>query len=772
MAFSGLNGRPRVISWRLAAILGLSVASCTWAQAADSGQSAQTADKAAQMKTDHSAFSSDNPFAKESTLPFHAPPFDKIEDSDFMPAIDEGMRRQAAEVDKIANNSAAPTFDNTIVALEKSGALLDRTTLAFFALTGANTDDTLQHVEQVEAPRMAAHQDSIYLNDKLFKRVATLYDKRDSLDLDPESQRLLGKYYDAFVHAGAKLSDADKAKLRDINKQLSSLSATFTQKLLAANKDHSPVFDDKSDLAGLTSAEIDSAAASAKDNGAKGQYRLPLQNTTQQPELAQMTNRDAREKLFDASWNRTEHGDKDDTRDTIETMAKLRAEKAKLLGYDDFAAYKLYDQMAKTPNAAIDFMHRLAKPAVARANAEADDLQAEIKADGKDFQLQPWDWNYYAEKLRKKRYDLDESEIKPYFELDNVLKNGVFYAAHKLYGLSFKERHDIPVYNPDVRVFTVLDADGSKLGLFYADYFKRENKNGGAWMSNFVNQSHLLGTKPVIYNVANFSKPPKGEPALLSYDDVITMFHEFGHALHGFFADTEYPRLSGTSTPRDFVEFPSQFNEHWAKVPEVFDHYAVNYKTGKPMPDALKAKLKKSADFNQGYAMTELISAALLDMAWHTIPADADKKDADAFQTQALKDAGVYLPNKVPPRYRSSYFQHIWGNGYAAGYYAYLWTQMLADNGFDWFENHGGLTRKNGDRFRKMILSIGDTQDLQEAYDNWLGHKPTIEPMLKSRGLAGDDSDSDSKASSDTSADKADDASSSDAQSTEDQAST
>lgn len=681
-------------------------------------------------------FDSENPLAKESGLPFQAPVFDRISDEDFQPAIETGIKRQKREVARIAHNDAKPTFENTIAALEKSGRLLERTLNVFNALAGANTNKALQRVERIAAPKLAEHTDTIYLNTALFERVARLYETRDTRDLGPEQQRLLTHYYKKFVHHGARLSAADKNRLRDINQQLSSKSTEFTQRLLAANKAQSPVFQDKTMLAGLPKQRIQAAARSAADNGIEDGYRISLQNTTQQPQLADMTHRGAREKLFKASWLRAQRGDANDTRELIRTLAALRADKAALMGYETFADYKLYDQMAKTPEAAIDFMQRLSKPAVTRANAEAADLQNAIRAAGKDFKLEPWDWNFYTEKLRKKRYDLDESEIKPYFALDNVLEKGVFHAAHELYGLRFTERDDLPVYHPDVRVYTVHDADGSKLGLFYADYFKRDNKRGGAWMSNFVDQSTLLGTQPVIYNVCNFAKPAPGDPALLSYDDVITMFHEFGHALHGFFANTTYPSLSGTATPRDFVEFPSQFYEHWATVPAVFDRYALHYKTGKPMPAALKDKLMAAADFNQGYGMTELISAALLDMAWHTLPNDAVVEDTEAFQQHALREAGVYLPHKVPPRYSSSYFQHIWGNGYSAGYYAYLWTQMLADNGFDWFKAHGGLTRENGDRFRRMILSIGNTRDLKAAYVDWLGHEPDITPMLQYRGLA------------------------------------
>jgi peptidyl-dipeptidase Dcp len=679
-----------------------------------------------------------NPFFHASTLPFQAPPFDKIKDADYQPAIEEGMKRQLAEIEKIADNPAAPTFENTYVAMEKSGVMLNRVMMVFGAVTAANTDDALQKVQQEEAPRLAAHEDAIYLNDKLFKRVEAVYDQRDTLKLDPESARLVEVVYRNFVHAGAKLSDADKARLKDLNKQESTLSTAFTNKLLAATKAAAPVFDDKSKLAGLSDAELAAALQAGKDRHLDGKYVLTLQNTTQQPELRDLSDRDTRHKLFEASWNRAEMGDANDTRKTIEQLAQIRAEQAKLLGFPNYAAWKLDDQMARTPATVMAFMDKLAPAAVARARREAADIQAQIDKDQKalkqpTFKLQPWDWDYYAEQVRKAKYDLDESQIKPYFELDNVLKNGVFYAANQLYGLTFKERKDIPVYQPDVRVFEVFDKDGKSLALFYCDYFKRDNKGGGAWMDNFVGQSKLLGTKPVIYNVANFAKPAAGQPALLSFDDVITMFHEFGHALHGMFADEEYPTLSGTNTARDFVEFPSQFNEHWASDPKVFANYAKNAK-GEPMPPALVEKMKKASMFNKGYDMTELVGAAMLDMNWHMLGADAPLQDADKFEAASLKKDGVDL-GYVPPRYRSSYFQHIWGNGYAAGYYAYLWTEMLADDAFVDFKDHGGLTRANGDRFRAMILSRGNTVELAKLYKDWRGQDPSIEPMLENRGL-------------------------------------
>jgi peptidyl-dipeptidase Dcp len=678
-------------------------------------------------------FGPGNPFYAPSTLPFHAPPFDKIKDSDYQPAMEAGMAQQLREIEAIANNPAPPTFENTLVAMEKSGQLLQRVMEAFDGVTGANTNPTLQEVRKIEAPKQAAHQDAIYLNDKLFQRVAAIYKGRESLHLDPESLRLVEVYHQKFVHAGANLSDADKAKLKKLNEEESTLSNAFSSKLLDATKDAAYFTTDKTSLAGLSDAQIAAAAQAAKGRGKEG-YVLPLQNTTQQPDLAMLSDRATRQALFEDSWNRAERGGANDTRETIARLAQLRAEKAKLLGYPSYAAWKLEDQMAKAPEAALNFMNALVPATTAKAAGEAKDIQAVIDAQHGNFTLQPWDWNFYAEQVRKARYDLDESQVKPYFELNNVLENGVFYAAHMLYGITFEERKDIPVYNPDVRVFEVFDVGHKPLALFYCDYFKRDNKNGGAWMSNFVGQSKLLGTLPVVYNVANFSKPAPGQPALISFTDVTTMFHEFGHALHGMFSDAEYPTLSGTHVPRDFVEFPSQFNEHWALYPAVFDHYAKNYKTGEPMPAELAAKIKKAARFNQGYALTELLAAAELDMQWHTLPPSAPLQNPDTFETEALKKTHLDI-SYVPPRYRSSYFAHIWGSGYAAGYYAYLWSEMLDDDAYQWFEDHGGLTRANGDRFRRMVLSRGYTEDLEKIYTAWLGSKPGIEPMLKYRGL-------------------------------------
>jgi len=678
-------------------------------------------------------FGPSNPFYAPSTLPFQAPPFDKIKDEDYQPAIEAGMAQELIEVQAIADNAAAPTFENTLVAMERTGQLLQRAMAAFGAVTGADTNPLLQNVRTEEAPKLAAHYDAIYLNAKVFARVAAVYKQRDSLKLDAESLRLLEVTYEKFVRSGANLSDADKIELKKLNEEISTLSTAFSTKLLDATKGGAYATSDKSALAGLSDAQIAAAAQAAQSRKQEG-YVLPLQNTTQQPDLASLAVRATREAIFEKSWNRTERGDANDTRDTISRLAQLRARRAQLLGYPNHAAWKLGDQMAKTPEAALKFMDALVPGATARAEREGKDIQDVIDAQKGGFTLQPWDWNFYSEQVRKAKYDLNEAEVKPYFELNHVLENGVFYAATQLYGITFKERKDIPVYHPDVRVFEVSNSDGKPVALFYCDYFKRDNKNGGAWMDSLVSQSKLLGTLPVVFNVANLPKPAAGEPALISYGDVTTMFHEFGHALHGMFANTEYPSLSGTATAADFVEFPSQFNEHWALYPAVFDHYARHYKTGLPMPTELAAKIRKAANFNQGYKLTELVAAAELDMQWHTLPAGAPLQQPDTFEKQALEKTHLLL-STVPPRYRSSYFAHIWGGGYSAGYYAYLWAEMLDDDAYQWFEDNGGLTRANGERFRQMVLSRGNTEDLAKMYAAWRGQEPSVEPMMKDRGL-------------------------------------
>jgi len=686
-----------------------------------------------------------NPLLTQSALPFGATPFDKIKDTDFAPAFEAGMREQLAEVEAIANSASPPTFDNTLAALERSGQTLTRVQLVFNALTGANTDDALQKLEEEVAPKLSQHQDAIMLNAKLFARIESLYQARDRATLDVESRRLLEYQYQQFVMAGAKLSGADKATMKSLNEQDAALSAKFQNQLLGAAKDAALVVTDKAELDGLSPAELDAAAAAAKDRHLDGKWVISIINTTQQPLLASLARRTTRERLFKAGWTRAERGDANDTRATIAKLAELRADKAKLLGQPNFAAWRLQDQMAKTPAQVQQFLGNLVGPATARAKAEAADIQALIDQQHVGFTLEPWDWDHYAEQVRQARYALDTNQVKPYFELNRVLQDGVFYAANQLYGLTFKERHDLPVYQPDVRVFEVFDRDGSHLGLFYCDYLKRDNKNGGAWMDILAVQSKLLGTQPVIYNVANFAKPAPGQPALISFDDVTTMFHEFGHALHGLFASQQYPTLSGTAVARDFVEFPSQFNEHWALDPKVFAHFAVHHETGQPMPQDLVDKIKKSQKFNQGYALTEILAAADLDLAWHMMaPAAAHAladdvaktglDRVDQFEARALSTAHLDLP-QVPSRYRSSYFLHIWANGYYAGYYAYLWTEMLDDDAFSWFTEHGGLSRGNGQRFRDLILSRGNTEDYGAMFRAFRGRDPIIEPMLEQRGL-------------------------------------
>ncbi|MEO8711504.1 MAG: peptidyl-dipeptidase Dcp [Parafilimonas sp.] len=677
---------------------------------------------------------SSNPFSSASTLPFQAPPFDKISDADYKPALEEGIGQQQKEVEAIEGNSSAPTFENTFIALEKSGELLNRVNNVFNVVTGANTNDTLQKLQEEIAPKLAANNDAIYLNEKLFKRIEAIYNDRAKLKLDEESNKLVEYYYQQFVIAGAKLSDADKEQLKKLNAEEATLSAKFSNQLVNAAKTAALIITDSTMLSGLPQADKNAFAQNAKEKNTQDSWLIPLQNTTQQPALQSLSNRDTREKLFNASWTRAEKNDSNDTRAIIIRIAAIRAQKAKLLGFVNYAAWKLQDQMAQTPQAVDNFLNQLVPAVTGKAKEEAADIQALIDKQKGGFTLQPWDWDFYSEQVRKAKYDLDEAEIKPYFELNKVLQDGVFYAANQLYGLTFTERHDIPVYQEDVRVFEVFDKDGKSLALFYCDYFKRDNKSGGAWMSNMVDQSKLLNTKPVVYNVCNFTKPAPGQPALISFDDVTTMFHEFGHALHGMFGNQQYRSLSGTNVARDFVEFPSQFNEHWALDPKVLPHYAVNYKTGETIPQSLVDKIKKASAFNEGYALTEAIAAASLDMQWHTLSADTTIKDADAFEKYALHVTGLDLP-QVPPRYRSSYFLHIWGNGYAAGYYAYQWTKMLEEDAYSWFQENGGLTRANGDRFRDMILSKGNTEDYNKMFKDFRGHAPDIKAMEKNLGL-------------------------------------
>ena len=675
----------------------------------------------------------DNALLAASALPFQAPPFDRITDAHYQPAIEEGMRQHLAQIRAIADNPEPATFANTFEAMERSGALLTRAAQVFFAMTSANTNPTLQAAEEVLAPKLAEHSDAIHLDPKLFARVKAVYEQRDRLDLDVEQKTVVEHTYDGFVRAGALLSQADQAELRTLNGEESTLTTAFGNKLLAATNAGGVRVTDKARLDGLDEAALAAAAEAARAAGKEG-WLLPLQNTTQQPVLASLKDRGLREEVMAASLDRAARGDGNDTRATLQRLAELRARKAQLLGYDSYAAYSIADQMAGTPDVALKLLTDTVPAATARARAELAKIQSVVDQQGGGFTAGAADWDFYAEQVRKAEYDLDEAQIRPYFELDRVLTDGVFFAAHALYGITLKERTDLPVYHPDVRVFDVFDADGSQLALFYLDPFKRDSKQGGAWMGNFVEQDGLAGTLPVVYNVENYTRPAAGQPALLSFDDVTTLFHEFGHALHGFFSKTTYPSVAGTNVPRDFVEFPSQFNEHWALDPKVFANYARHHQTGEPMPQALVEKIVRARTFNQGYATTEYLSAALLDLAWHSLPAGEAKKDVDAFEKEALARYRVDLA-AVPPRYRSNYFSHVWGGGYAAGYYAYFGAEVLDHDAFQWFRENGGLTRENGQVFREKILSIGHSRDLAQAYRDFRGKDPSVEPLLEHRGL-------------------------------------
>lgn len=675
-----------------------------------------------------SGWNESNAFYQESTLPYKTADFSKIQNKDFKPALEEGMRQQMEAVNAIAANTEKPTFENTLVALEKSSALLDRANRAFNVLTGAHTNKELQAISAELAPKFAAHSDAIYLNDALFQRIKTINDNRASLGLDNEDKRLVAVYFEKFVAAGANLNESDKAKLKEINQELASLSNAFGEKLLAATKSGGVTFTAE-ELDGVGSDELNSMKQG--DN----QYLVPLNNTTQQPIFPEMNNRDARAKLYKESWIRAEKNDDNDTRSTLLALAHKRAEKAKLLGFDNYAAWNLQSSMAQTPENAENLLRQLSEFAVANAKEEEAAIQQLIDESESPFQLSAADWDYYAEKIRSEKYALNQNELKPYFEMNSVLENGVFFMATKMYGITFKERKDIPVWHEDVKVYEIFNEDGSPVGLFYADLYQRDSKRGGAWMSNIVGQSKLLDQLPVIYNVSNFNKPAAGQPTLLTQDNVVTMFHEFGHAIHGFFAEQKYPTLSGTNVSRDFVEFPSQFHEHFAMMPEVLNNYAKHYKTGEVIPGALIEKLKLSQNFNKGYALTELMGASTIDMAWHTISAEAKIDDVDAFELEALSRNGLNLAT-VPPRYRSSYFSHIFSGGYAAGYYSYQWAEMLDWDAFAWLEENGGMNRANGQFLRERILSKGNSVPLDELYRNFRGKNPSIDAFLFYKGFA------------------------------------
>ncbi|UBX42772.1 peptidyl-dipeptidase Dcp [Citrobacter werkmanii] len=676
-----------------------------------------------------------NPFLHHSTLPYQAPQFDQIDVQHYRPAFDEGVRQKREEIAAIVQNPQDPDFANTLLALEQSGALLTRVTSVFFAMTAAHTNDELQRLDEAFSAELAGLANDIYLDGALFARVDAVWQRRHTLGLDSESVRLVEVVHQRFVLAGARLNEADKARLKALNTESATLTSQFNQRLLAANKSGALVVDDVRRLDGLSAEEIAVAAEAAKEKGLESRWVIALLNTTQQPALAVLRDRQIREDLFTQAWTRAEHDDDNDTRAIIQRLVDIRMQQAKLLGFANYAAWKIADQMAKTPEAALLFMRAIVPAARQRALDEQAEIQKVIDQEQGQFSVRAWDWAFYAEQVRREKYALDEAQLKPYFALDTVLNEGVFWTANQLFGIKFVERFDIPVYHPDVRVWEIFDHDGVGLALFYGDFFARESKSGGAWMGNFVEQSELNETRPVIYNVCNYQKPVTGKPALLLWDDVITLFHEFGHTLHGLFATQRYATLSGTNTPRDFVEFPSQINEHWASHPQVFARFARHVETGEPMPQALRDKMQRASLFNKGYDMTELLSAALLDMRWHSLETKASSYSVDQFEQQALAAEDLDL-QAVPPRYRSSYFAHIFGGGYAAGYYAYLWTQMLADDGYQWFVDQGGLTRENGQKFREAILSRGNSTDLAELYRQWSGRDPRMEPMLEHRGLS------------------------------------
>ena len=676
----------------------------------------------------------ENPLLTESTLDYQAPDFSKIRPEHFVPAIEEGIRIQLAEIDSITSNTAAPTFENTVLAYEKSGRLLARATSILSGLVGADGTEELQKIDEETTPMLSAHHDALLLNEKLFARVKAVYDQRSSLQ--GEDLRLTEVLYDQFVHEGALLSAADKEALKKINSEIAVLQTKFTNQVNAGTKEAAVLVDKVEELDGLSQEAIARAAEAATAAGHKGKYLLEQTNTSRPGYLVDLNNRDVRRRVLEASLSRCSSGDSTNTHPTITRIAALRAEKAKLLGLPNFASWALSDQMAGRPEAVERLISQLAPACRAKVADDVAELEAFAqKTEGKDFKLAAWDLDYYAERLKKAKYDLNEADLKPYLVLDSVLKNGVFYAANQLYGLTFKPRPDIPVYADGVQVYEVFDQDNTPMALFYTDYFRRPTKTGGAWMSNFVQQSTLFGTKPVIYNVCNFEAPAKGAPAFLTSSDVETLFHEFGHALHGLFASQKYETLSGTNTPRDFVEMPSQFNEHWMTDSVVLRHYARHYKTGEPMPQALIDKMKAAATYGQSYALAENLAAVTIDMAWGMLPAGQTVSDVDAFEREVLARAGLDFA-LVPPRYRSAYYLHVFAGGYASGYYSYLWTEVLDHNIYEWFEAHGGLTRENGQRFREMVLSRGNTAPVGTFFTNFTGlTEPDMSSLLRFRGL-------------------------------------
>ena len=716
------------------AIATLSLAACSGPTSKeDPNPTAEAAPEAAHPQEEAMA---DNPLLVKSTLPYGAPPFDLIKDEHYLPAFEEGMKLHLAEIDAIATNTEAPTFENTIVAIEKSGQPLERVDRIFSNLSSAHTNDTLKEVETTVAPLLSAHYDAIYLNGPLFDRVKALYEQRTELGLDAESTRLIERYYSDFVRAGALVSDADKEKLKAINAEVASLMTTVGQNILAETNDSAVLVEDLAELDGLSEDEINAASEAAKAAGHEGKYLLTLQNTTIQPILTNMKNRALRERVHRASSARGARDNAHDNRPLLTRLAVLRAERSKLLGFDTAAAYKLADQTAKTTEAVNEMMGRIAPAAVANAKKEAAEIQEIIKAEGGDFEVEAWDWLYYSEKVRQAKFDIDENELKPYFELETVLNDGVFYSANQLFGITMKERTDLPVYHPDVRVWEVIDADGKGIGIFYGDFYARDSKRGGAWMNQYTLQSGLLGNAPVVGNHTNIAKPPAGQPTLLRPREVETLYHEFGHALHGMLSQVEYPYFSGTNVPRDFVEFPSQVNEMWAFHPAVLANSARHYADGSQIPQELLDKVLAARTHNQGYKTTEYIEAAIIDQAWHQLPADQIPSDVAAFEAQVLKDSGLdFAP--VPPRYHSTYFNHVFAGGYWSGYYAYIWAEVLDACTVKWYEDNGGLLPENGKKMRDAVLSRGGSTDAMELFLELTGAEPSIDPLLERRGLTG-----------------------------------
>lgn len=682
-----------------------------------------------------SHMSDDNPFAEESTLPFEAPDFDVIEEEHFMPAFLQGMEEHLVEIEHIANNEDHPTFDNTIVEMERSGRLLTRVQRVFFNITSAHTNDKIQEIQSELAPKLAAHSDDILLNTLLFERVDLLYENRHDLDLDQESMKLLEDTHLDFVRAGARLSEEEQERMRRINERISSLTTEFQEKVLEMTRERVVVTEDESKLEGLSSDRIASAKEAAERRGEDG-YLITISNTTRHPLLTSLKNRDMRRQLWEASAYRGIGEDGGiDTRPIVSELAELRAERAAMLGYDNYAEYALEPQTAGHPDTVLDMLNDLIPAVIENTDRESELITEMMRRDGIDDELQPWDWEYYAEKVRSEQYDFDEDEVRAYFELDRVLKDGVFYTMENLYGIRFEERDDIPVYHPDVRVFTVHDADDTELGLFYGDFFSRDSKRGGAWMNSFVVQSHLLDKKPVVVNVLNITPPAEGDPALISFDNVTTLFHEMGHAVHGLFSDVTYPSLAGTSVPRDFVEFPSTFEEDWAILPEVLENYAIHYETGERIPQDLLDRLIEAREFNQGFDTYEYLGATMVDMEWHLLPEGEMPDDVMEFENQSLEKYGLDNP-VIPPRYKSPYFSHVFSGGYSANYYAYIWSEILAADAFAFMKEQGGLTRENGDRYREYILSRGGSRDAMELYRDYRGGDPDVSHLLRRRGLA------------------------------------